>query len=845
MAAKPQDPLPAGPFRYSPDDESVKHNSKVLESFDFDLEKLLQNFQHTSLYYGNEFRPIEDLESIYGNHDLFPFFKKVHQNGMEYKYTRELTPDEKMAELEAQLQKGNHKGAVTQEEELKKKLHRDIQYGFSVPVLKSLLKRIKGAMLQPCNLAPQFTLTKTGERVPKNRLTHDMSDGITQEDVPVNSRCDMSQYPHMIYGWALLRIITYIVALRRAFPNKKILISKYDLSDAYRRIANGFKAAAETILVAGHIAFIMLRLCFGASVNPPVWCSLSEMVTDLSNELPLIKGWNPDELHHPMQPEVPEPEYLDESIPITAAKEMVVDVPTTTLGRGDCFIDDIIKVFLDTADAIKRHASSALLAIFVSIRPFAGKKETVPRKEVVSLEKWKAEGVPREIQMVLGWLINTRLLLLCLPLDKYTTYVRDIDIILSKNGKINLKQLESIIGKLQHASYVIPLASHFLSSFRRRVSKMQEKLGNSFWARFTYFHLSKEELADLTLWKELLHQAHKGISLNGLTLRRPTQLGFSDSCPYGLGGFTHFGRAWRLKIDQSSPIYGVDAANNALEFLGMAITLLLSLKECEERHLVDEVILILGDNTSAVSWIFRASLPTKSIYFPTINFIARKIATAVSASRNFIVSRHLEGKRNVISDYLSFEGKERVFKKKFKVNGKVTFVERVSVNPVAHDCPPNDVITHRIVSIFPQLVPKGFKVCLLPKDLLSFAQEAVEMLELSFIRAQKGETRRMTDTGNVGADSAITTLTVSTQALKEYPQKNSASSYGPSLKFTESPNLIDQEELLGRIGNQWRDKLLEKPSACWLRRTSTVSGGVPFTDKETLARDCSQNSTDN
>ena len=34
---------------------------------------------------------------------------------MEYKYKRELTSDEKMAELEAQLQKGNHKGALTQE----------------------------------------------------------------------------------------------------------------------------------------------------------------------------------------------------------------------------------------------------------------------------------------------------------------------------------------------------------------------------------------------------------------------------------------------------------------------------------------------------------------------------------------------------------------------------------------------------------------------------------------------------------------------------------------------------------------------------------------------------------
>ena len=126
------------------------------------------------------------------------------------------------------------------------------------------------------------------------------------------------------------------------------------------------------------------------------------MVTDLSNEIPLIKDWNPDELHHPMQKQVPAPEYLDEDEPLAQAKEMAVEVPTTALGRRDCFIDDIIAVMLDTEDSIKRHASAALLAIFVSIRPFAGDQEPVPRKEVVSLEKWKAEGIPREIQLVLG-----------------------------------------------------------------------------------------------------------------------------------------------------------------------------------------------------------------------------------------------------------------------------------------------------------------------------------------------------------------------------------------------------------------------------------------------------------
>ena len=342
------------------------------------------------------------------------------------------------------------------------------------------------------------------------------------------------------------------------------------------------------------------------------------------------------------------------------------------------------------------------------------------------------------------------------------------------------------------------------------------------------------------LWKDFLKQAHEGISLNGLTLRKPTRWGFSDSCPYGLGGFTHSGTAWRLKINSTSPIYGVDAANNALEFLGMAITLLLSLRECKQQGLSDEVILCLGDNSSACCWLFRASLPTKSIYFSAINFIARKIAKEVSASKNFIVSRHLEGKRNVICDYLSFEGKERKFQKRKWINGKLTIFERISVNPVAYDCPPNDIVTHRIVSKFPQLVPKGFKICQLPLDVLSFAQEAVRMLELSFIREQKAQTKKLTDTGEDGKVSATITWTELTPALKEYPQKNNGSLYGPSLNFTELPNLISQEALLESIGNRWRERLLERPSALWVRRTSTVSGEVPFTDREIFHKAFSQ-----
>lgn len=110
--------------------------------------------------------------------------------------------------------------------------------------------------------------------------------------------------------------------------------------------------------------------------------------------------------------------------------------------------------------------------------------------------------------MALGWLINTRKMLLCLPQDKYATYLKDIDDILSKEGKINLKQLESIIGKLQHSTYVIPLANHFLQSLQRRISKMRKENGYTFLANFKRFRLSREELVDLELWKKFLTQGH-------------------------------------------------------------------------------------------------------------------------------------------------------------------------------------------------------------------------------------------------------------------------------------------------------------------------------------------------
>jgi hypothetical protein len=164
-------------------------------------------------------------------------------------------------------------------------------------------------MVQPLGLVQQWTVGPDGKRIIKYRLTQDLSFSSDKavEPVSVNSRVEMGSYPEMIYGWCLPRILHYIVSLRIHHPLLLIFISKYDYSNAYRRIAHSAKAATQTVSVNGDTAFMSLRLTFGGSPNPPTWCMFSELVTDLANEIAQCPEWDLEELRSPAQPDKPVP----------------------------------------------------------------------------------------------------------------------------------------------------------------------------------------------------------------------------------------------------------------------------------------------------------------------------------------------------------------------------------------------------------------------------------------------------------------------------------------------------------------------------------------------------------
>jgi hypothetical protein len=259
----------APPVKFATDEQSLADNAALLERFGFDLMELLDHFADTTLGYGSEFRPTEQLDKLFAGHPHYGFFGTVLRDGMDYFFETEISENQRAEELEANLARGNHKSATSRPTVMEAQLHKDVRHGFSLQFPTGLVRKLKGALVQPCGLVTQFSLNADGSRVEKERLTHDLSYEITEKDVSVNNRVDMARYPEMVFGWCLPRIIHFIVALRIAHPSSRILIAKYVFSDAYRRIAHSAKAASQTIIVLVGIAFLALRLSFGGSPNPP------------------------------------------------------------------------------------------------------------------------------------------------------------------------------------------------------------------------------------------------------------------------------------------------------------------------------------------------------------------------------------------------------------------------------------------------------------------------------------------------------------------------------------------------------------------------------------------------
>ena len=378
--------------------------------------------------------------------------------------------------------------------------------------------------------------------------------------------------------------------MRIQHPELLILLIKYDLDAAYRRLHIIARMAVLAITILKNIAYILLRLPFGVANGPSDYCVISEPVVDLSNDILRDNSWDPSKTYSPLRSKFDKPtQRYDDATPFEPARPLFVPVPYAP-AVVDGYIDDLITCVVFTDKWLERAQNAAPLAIHCAFRP-TDPSDSLPRADPISERKLKGEGTPDEKKTVLGWDIDTRKFRVYLPRKKAEEWKREISEI-RKLETVATKRLETTIGRLNHAGHIIPQGRYFLNRLRHLLQNTKN---------YGPQPLNEAHREDLELWEAFLQKVSiKGININSITFTTPTHTTFSDACEHGLGGFSTNGWAWRYELPHE--LIG-QFSINLLEFLAVSITISLISRNTNSNT----KILAFTDSSSALGWLHKAS----------------------------------------------------------------------------------------------------------------------------------------------------------------------------------------------------------------------------------------------
>jgi hypothetical protein len=394
------------------------------------------------------------------------------------------------------------------------------------------------------------------------------------------------------------------------------------------------KTAVQAMVTIEEFALVALRMTFGGAANPSQWSDFSELATNLANNIIRDPGWADDELQSPHQHLIGEAfESAADDVPFGVTSDLMVDLPPNDDPKADCYIDDIFSAFLE-ADL---HRGSHIIPFVIHLlgRPIQ-ETESLARDDLLSIKKFLAEAMPSERKIVLGWLIDTRRLTIELPVEKHRAWVGTIIDLLGQD-LVSHKELERLIGRLNHAGFTIPMARHFLSRLRTAQYVASRK---------RHVRLTSDQRLDLELWVHFLDKAASGISLNLLSFRMPTHITRSDASIHGIGGFsatTCIGWRWELPVDLRRR-----ATLNSLEFLAAYVSIWMEIQVATAPH--DSCFLDQTDSTSTTGWLRKSNFSDDD---PFQLILARSVAKLVMDHESCLYSQWFPGVENEIADSLS------------------------------------------------------------------------------------------------------------------------------------------------------------------------------------------------
>jgi hypothetical protein len=129
-------------------------------------------------------------------------------------------------------------------------------------------------------------------------------------------------------------------------------------------------------------------------------------------------SWDHSILYDPITDSLESPLCLPDSIPFGTAKDLAVSLPQNDQGLVDIYINDTIGITPDLDGNTCQVSRAIPLAIRTLSRPL-DESNAIPRIDIISLKKYKAEGRMEEEKIVRGGRINTRSLQISLPSHKH------------------------------------------------------------------------------------------------------------------------------------------------------------------------------------------------------------------------------------------------------------------------------------------------------------------------------------------------------------------------------------------------------------------------------------------
>jgi hypothetical protein len=190
---------------------------------------------------------------------------------------------------------------------------------------------------------------------------------------------------------------------------------------------------------------------------------------------------------------------------------------------------------------------------------------------------------------------------------------------------------------------IIPPVHHFLS----RLRKLLQQIKNNNCRMST---IPKICVDNLHLMKDFLRWGNEGISMNQIAYCKPTHIYRRDSCPAGLGGYSHEGFAWRYYLPPH--LLGL-ASNNLLEHMASVISPWIDI--IAGRLKEGDCSLSMMDSTTSEGWTRKTNFKEDEHGIQaTIRIeVARSHAFRFMTHRIREYSQWFPGIKNQVADALS------------------------------------------------------------------------------------------------------------------------------------------------------------------------------------------------